>query len=311
MVPGQAGTDRDATDMTASVQGELADGGFKVHVRDLLDDWFDRQQRPGTFRMGRLNHQTNEGQFALVYAYCAHVHGTARAYLAAVEAGPVLVATPLARMCFETALTAQWIAQTPDGYRSVSNEEIRQRIGLVRAMRDSANEVFQQGAEHVTHADVAQRLASDSDASARNFKQLCDDLTPGGAEAYAIYRAMSMESHPSVLIADQWIDGPSGDGRTPSLRTRPRESRTEDSWMYLTAASLVWAGRALDYFDREHIRRSLLRRAAREIGCAETLQLSEHYRQRVRRARRIRRSGQGDANSSSGSDPRQGGGARP
>lgn len=290
MTPSQPSSGRAAPDGDAAPGGMAEASGHRAHVQELLDDWFARQERSGGFRMGRLNHRTNEGQFALVYSYCAHVHATARAYLAAAEVGPVLVATPLARMCFETALTAQWIAQTPDGYRAVNNEEIRQRMGLVRAMRATPVEVFQQGAEQVTHADPAQRLENDSDASARVFQQLCKDLTPGGAEAYAIYRAMSMESHPSVLIADQWIDGPEGLDSGTRLRTRPRESRTEDGWMYLTAASLIWAGRALDYFDRDHHRRSLLRRAAREIGCAETLQLSDYYHRRAAKARQARRS---------------------
>jgi len=140
----------------------------------------------------------------------------------------------------------------------------------------------------VQHADASQVLESDSDAMARNFKQLCDDLTPGGPDAYLIYRAMSMDSHPSLMIADHWIEPPAEFGGPGILRTTPRPVESDDTWMYLVAASLVWGCRALDYFDREHKRRRILRRMAKEVGCAETLLLSDRYWKRVAKPRRLR-----------------------
>lgn len=258
-------------------------------IKAMLDDWQERQAAKSTFKMGRPNRRTNEGQFAIVYAYCAHVHATARAYLAALDAAPALVATPLARVCYEMALTAHWIAQTDDGYRALNNEEIRVRVQLVKTFRESASEIFQQGAGEVSHADLSERLESASDASARNFSQLCEDLTPGGKDAYALYRAMSMESHPTVFIADQWIDPPDDDRGRPHLRTQPKDGSAVEAWSHMVAASLVWAGRALDYFDRDKERRSFLRRMAREVGVPETLQPSDSYRRRIAEDRRKRK----------------------
>ncbi|MFC7488795.1 DUF5677 domain-containing protein [Knoellia sp. CPCC 206453] len=261
----------------------------RQHIETMIRNWKDVQVDRSTFRMGRPNYRTNEGQFAMVYAYCAHVHATADAYLVVLDVGPALVATPLARVCYEMAITAQWIAQTPDGYRALNNEEIRSRVALVKAFRESASEVFQEGATAVAHADASERLESDSDASARNFEQLCLDLAPGGKDAYAIYRAMSMESHPNVLIADQWIDPPDDEGGRHKLRIIPKDGSAIETWSYMVAASLVWSGRALDYFDRGHRRRSFLRTMAREVGAAETLQLSDIYRRRIADANRARR----------------------
>lgn len=255
----------------------------------ILEDWRTSQAQSSTFLMGRVNHQTHQAQFAIVYGYCAHVHETARAYLGAIDAASTVVATPLARMCYETALTAHWIAQSPDGYRAAGNENIRNRSSLVATLKKTATEVFQAGADDIKHADLSQRLDSDSDASARNFWQLCDDLTPGGPDAYAIYRAMSLESHPTLSVADLWTDPPTSEDGPERLRTTLREGPGSDTWTFLVAASLIWSGRALDYFDRDHRRRSFLRATAREMGIPDALQLSDRYRRRISGARRARK----------------------
>jgi hypothetical protein len=59
--------------------------------------------------------------------------------------------------------------------------------------------------------------------------------------------------------------------------------------MYLVAASLIWAGRALDYFDRGKQRRNYLRATAKEVGCDDELQLSRRYRERTAKAAQARR----------------------
>ena len=43
----------------------------------------------------------------------------------------------------------------------------------------------------------------------------------------------------------------------------------------MLAASLVWAGRAIDYLDKDHVRRSELRAAAASLGIASEFKLSE------------------------------------
>lgn len=236
--------------------------------------------------MGRTgNRPVHQAQFAMVYGYCAHAHATARAYLLATESAPILVA-PLVRACYELALTTHWVAQADDGYRAVSNEAIRTRRAMADSLRKSTSEVFQEAGEDLPHTDLASRLESASDASARNLEQLCNDLEPGGADAYAIYRALSMESHPSVLIADQWLDPPPGLDSLGTLRVQPVQAPSEDVWTHLVAASLVWSGRALDYFDKAKVRPSFLRSMARELGIRDSLHLSQQYRERVARSKR-------------------------
>ena len=196
----------------------------RTYVEALLGDWFRTQSEPCTFRMGRPNRPTHEAQFTLVWGYCCHVHMVARAYLAAVDAAPAIAASPPARMIYQTALTAHWIAQSPEGYRGLGNEEIRQRSQLVTTLtKTSVNEVFRASAAQINHADLNDRIESESDTAARNFEQLCNDLQPGGAEdAYTIHRVMSMESHPSVVIADQWLEAPTDEDGPPKLRSVPR-----------------------------------------------------------------------------------------
>jgi hypothetical protein len=66
----------------------IQDPNYRVHVKALLEDWFNGQSEPYMFKMGRRNRQTHDAQLALVYGYCAHAHATAKGYLAAVDAGP-------------------------------------------------------------------------------------------------------------------------------------------------------------------------------------------------------------------------------
>jgi hypothetical protein len=51
-------------------------------------------------------------------------------------------------------------------------------------------------------------------------------------------------------------------------------------------ATLVWAGRALDYFDLNHRRRTQLRTAARDLGIESALQLTPQAMRRLDERRR-------------------------
>ena len=57
-------------------------------------------------------------------------------------------------------------------------------------MARSATEVFRQGWGQVAHINDDD-LPTASQQQARNFEQLCDDMAPGGADAYLVCRFMS------------------------------------------------------------------------------------------------------------------------
>jgi hypothetical protein len=96
---------------------------------------------------------------------------------------------------------------------------------------------------------------------------------------------MSEQCHTTVPAIDHYLvlaDTPLG----ATLRIDPKPASTDetDTWTYFVTAALVWAGRAIDYFDKHHVRRSELREVARKLGTTSELHLSDEARARTRKA---------------------------
>lgn len=251
-------------------------------AEDLIEQW--QSTHDETFRMRRPGRRTTEMQFAVVFGLASHVHNVVAELLPAARRGLTVVELPLVRMAYESAISAQWVAQVDDGVNAFYNEEIRQRRNLRTTLAKSVSDVFREGAATLRHTDSP---ALESDSTARQFEQRCLDLTPGGPDAYALYRILSMASHATIDVCDEYLE----EDAQGSLQLVPDARRRRDAaaWTSIICSSLVWAGRAVDYFDATNRRRSELRRVARELGIPSELQLSEHYRTRIARARRARR----------------------
>jgi hypothetical protein len=83
--------------------------------------------------------------------------------------------------------------------------------------------------------------------------------------------AISQFCHASVLVVDCCLQphpGPTG----LALRVEP-DVPNAACWTGILAASLVWAGRAVDDMDKTHARRSELRPATTTLGIRSDLQL--------------------------------------
>lgn len=88
---------------------------------------------------------------------------------------------------------------------------------------------------------------STADDAARHVLKRCDDLRPGGQAAYLFYRALSALSHASPFLADFYLDLAQG-AEVPTLRKHPK-GEDPRPWLFLSAASLVWAGQAVNVCD--------------------------------------------------------------
>ena len=179
-------------------------------------------------------------------------------------------------------------------------EEARQRRNLATTLRRTAIDAYLEAADKVTPSRLDE-LESASLAGARNFEALCGDLVPGKDQAYSIYRILSMEAHPTLLVADQWF-APAREGSTARATLLVRPHELESPWTPVVASSLVWAGRAFDYFDGSHARRSLLRSTARALGIPEELKESPESQKRRAEADRQRRKAKQAAASGSNSE---------
>ena len=117
------------------------------------------------------------------YGLTAHVHRLAAVIVRLLDEGLVLEAVPLVRTAYETALTAVWSVQIQDGPTALAKKHVRQRKAFIQTLNRSAS--LKRFAEKII---AEPPIEQDSAVSAESFEAICNDLTPGGADAYAHFR---------------------------------------------------------------------------------------------------------------------------
>lgn len=185
---------------------------------------------------------------------------------------------PLVRLNFECGITAQWVRHVPDGFEAFASEALRQRRNFIDEIERTAL-TFDRPV-----ATLDDELATDwsdstsSEGSARSFKQRCDDLAPGGDVYYVLYRYLSMTCHASSSLVDRYFadSGDLGNG-VPTFKAFPT-GVPENLSAHLTAASAVWAGRAVGMVLKKlpllADLREELRRCARVLQIKSDLEIS-------------------------------------
>ena len=250
---------------------------------DLIDSWERFVTASDEFTFGQREKRPDEGRFISVYGLAAHVHSIAQPAFQLLTDGLVLEACPLVRLMYESALSSVWLAQNEDGARAFMNKEIRARKAIADTLAKASAPWLRERADQFPGiSDPA--FDSGSDAQAKNFEALCDDLTPGGADAYINYRLLSRLSHASPQVLDRYTyAGPDGDF-AGLRRDADRERESPGLITFLACASLVWAGAAVDYIDPSRTRRSDTRRAAQALGIPRDLHLTYAAQQRINAA---------------------------
>lgn len=239
-------------------------------VDELLDGW-----RSG-LESARLRIEDAQTAMAII-ALAEHAHRLAPVARDLLSSGLVLESTALIRQCYEIGLTCQWLKHVPDSLISFVGEGLRQRRNAAVTLRKVDRQTEQGIAasiEAMLPTDMSRFSETPSRASGRNFNELCADLEPGGDQAYSLYKALSAYSHATSSLADLYLEA---DPDKPDAMPRFREDAqiaSPRAWAYLLAVSLTFAGRAVDMADRDHPRRSQLRRAANQLGVPAELKLS-------------------------------------
>lgn len=249
---------------------------------ELLDAW-DAQGHPTEMsqpraRAGRAITTQDVARMECVVGLTRHVHETARAVQLLLDSGHHNAALPLARVVYECALTAAWLVQSKDdeGIRAFLHEYARQRTGLQSSLKRAVATTFREG--EVTGTNMEDFLGSADNA--RRFDLICEDLEPGGTDAYIYYRILSSYSNAGVPVVDLYFSPPPLGERVPSPRLKPALALDEGLLRFLTSASMVWSGRAVTYISKDHGYRSTLRRIARALEINPEIQLSDAYRKR-------------------------------
>jgi hypothetical protein len=186
------------------------------------------------------------------------------------ERGRRLEAFPTVRATFETALTAMWLSQSREATPAFHNEHERQTRNLVENGLKAASEAMRAGAAGIT-ARPSEEYETSANPQARSFESRCASLT-GGRDAYVVYRLMSTYAHPSMAITEHYLFESENEAGV-TLHSEPTQP-TDNFWLYVTVASMIWALRAVDHMDQGHPHRSWLREAAKSLGVAATLNLT-------------------------------------
>ena len=254
-------------------------------VEGLMASWDELVGSPGfkvhsTGTGAREGRSRTEAQTVLIMAYATHVHETARLLIDCLPDRLTVAHAPLIRSMFETTMTLAWVDEVDDGAEALLTEETRQRRNLARGLREIGDA---ENAARIRHQED-QELDTSSLAQGRHFEQLAKDV--GLENAYTTYRVLSSLAHPSIQVADSYLDSEDGDQLFLRSRGRALSHGAKDGWGHLIAMCLVWSGYAANYLDPDRTRRSELRRVARELGVSAELPIRLEAIQRVERQRR-------------------------
>lgn len=248
----------------------------------------------GPPRKGRPVEMPDVMRMFAVVGFARHIHDLAEGVRVLEVAGLRLQAVPLVRSMWETAITSSWLSQgeNHEGIVAFHEEMQRLHLNLVENMKRTSYTDLKAAAEALPPEEPIP-LASDDTDSAKQFKILCDDLVPGGPDAYLAYQMFSHFTHPTSLLAGLYWDPIDPDGRTlPYLSETPRSSLIEETLYSYSIPSMIWSARAVSFhlpIDRRKAYASFLRDHAKRVGVADVLTLSHEYAARRARTKRKKR----------------------
>ncbi|MFB9701602.1 DUF5677 domain-containing protein [Rhodococcus aetherivorans] len=248
-------------------------------ARRLLSGWNERFYG-GAFQV--MNERRYDAEKATrVLAFAHHTHRLAAAGLQVLENSDAIIAMPTIRTCFESALTAHWIAQSSDGVQAVlERETIRRRVAQ-DDLRKSDNPVYRTAAENIASTEPL-GLDTTSLQQAKRFEQMVKDFD-GGAELYVMYRHLCGFSHASGVLSDQYLEfDASSESVGYGLISDPVTSDGAAE-VSILACSMLWASSAARLVQKDPAaREGELSEVAQELDTIAVLSLTEKAQARQR-----------------------------
>lgn len=268
--------------MTRPILRESSD--LRQLLDELLEAWEEYGQPNEVSQPKARRNQTvmsfDVARMESVIGLTRHVYETVKAIRLLMDSRMPQSAIPLIRLAYECALTAVWLVQSEgdEGVRAFAHEYARGNQNLQKSLREAVSQTFRENAGDIADADPS--FFEDSIDSVRRFDVLCNDLEPGGTDAYIYYRLLSTFSHANIKVVDLYFDKDPNGGPIPASRHAPYEPFGDEVLLFLTCAAMVWSGRTVSYLSDNKEYRRILRNAALQIGVTSEIQLSQAYHQR-------------------------------
>lgn len=266
---------------------------LRVLSGELLAHWKVHEQpeeltQPKARREQAIT-STDIARMQSVIGLTRHVHENASAVRLLLENEHSQGSIPIVRFAYECALTAVWLVQSEEdeGIRAFAHEYVRGNKSLQDNLRRAVSTTFRENADLIADVDLSRFVPSLDNA--RRFDLICEDLTPGGKDAYIYYRILSSFSHASINVVDLYFELDPAGGPVPALRDKAREPISAEFLLYLTCASMVWSARAVTYLTGNKPYRNFLRKVAQQLGVTSEIQLSQSYFQRHAAAKKFTR----------------------
>lgn len=252
----------------------------------LIGSWYSEASRDGTITMGQRGERPDERRFVSIFALAGHTHMLIDQALQHLDKRQLLLAMPLLRLAYESALTSAWMAQNNESADALYNRE----IGAIEAIKVTVGKSRQFGSRLAEFPELADKIADvSSDRQAKYFQQLCEDFAPDGQALYLLYRILSKYCHPSGFVIDRFLRT-DDEGGVAALGHLPLpDSEDLRLWYFVATLCLVYAGQAVNYIEPTRTRRGELRSVARRIGIPPDLELTQEARQRIAGADQVRR----------------------
>lgn len=186
--------------------------------RNLIEGFNEHLDRESLEIRTRANDAYVKAGMVLGLAVHAHQMGALALDLLERDT-PIVLVAPTIRVCFESALTAQWIAMSTDAAKAMFNKEVNQRRAMQKTLTDARSNTMQQLADRVAHTDLRKLVTSSRD-QAKFFEQMLGDFDGGGPDAYAYFRMLSTFTHASASLVDRYLEEDS-DPEIPFMRLTP------------------------------------------------------------------------------------------
>lgn len=248
-------------------------------IRSVMEQWQEATR-------GKFSWRSDVRPIAVitVHGLVAHCHRLAEAVMLLDSNGYRLEINPLVRAAYESALTAAWLAHVPDAPEAFVNKEWdnrrRQLTGIEAAwgteiLEDEIDAAVSQLSEK-PHLTLSKK-------SADYFERLCEDLDPGGKQAYGIYRMLCSNSHASAWVTEHYLR-PGAEGELPKLLNYPSRFDEDNTFeLQMLGASVVWSERAMLSLAEDPSANVLdkLETASNALGVAAELRASAAVKDRT------------------------------